>query len=366
MTAPLTASAVASTTSVTLTFHSPGMGNGYDGTVSVPQSPTRADWKVTLGGTIIGSFIGRTGFGPFRWTGSVPLKVISTGPTLVNGTQYTACLVGIAARGTAPFVTPTPQVVTTVRYVPNEATPLYTGPFVTHSGAAFSLTVTLTTALSAMVVAHSPHSTTTTKPMAYCAVVELGKFFTVIPTSRFARFVAPFGSRTVVTSDGAQIAVIPIGLVTSATTATVSIYTSGAGASAVGIWGLTENPDVSLQADGRAYPLGNLNGTGTIFKNASATAAVVSAPTSPLRVLVKSASLVTGTATGHVGNLQVIQANGTKTLVVAYQVKGGVAVNSEPPGGVLLDPGQGVDLKAFTNGTTTVSGTAVVHYDLVV
>ncbi len=234
---------------------------------------------------------------------------------------------------------------------------------------AFSITVTPGGKLWAALMVVVRPLTSGTIP--YCAQASIGQYvYQASPRAAItgllaASFAPGVGGATTFT------AIIPVeGLVKTGTLTkiVVGIYTSAASTETyvVMILGLSKNPGVQLRPDGRAYPLGALNYPAAIYKTATDTVTMVSAPTSPLRVFVKSVSLVIGTDTAHIGNMKVQQTDGAIVLADAYQVKGCVAIFREIPDGKLLNPGKGVNLVAYTNSTTTVSGSAVIDYDLVV
>lgn len=158
-----------------------------------------------------------------------------------------------------------------------------------------------------------------------------------------------------------------------AITVTVYYATAVAGKTVVLATGLTSNPGVQLRSDGRAYPIGS---HGASSQAGTTPVNVVAAPTSPLRILVKSMSVesswLVGTKLGaRRANLYGTINGASVTLLTAvaagHQAASGNAT-LDPPGGILLDAAT-----SLTVASTAVNGTAAnfiarasVTYDLVV
>ena len=158
-----------------------------------------------------------------------------------------------------------------------------------------------------------------------------------------------------------------------AITVTVYYATAVAGKTVVLATGLTSNPGVQLRSDGRTYPLGS---HGASSQAGTTPVNVVAAPTSPLRILVKSMSVesswLVGTKLGaRRANLYGTINGASVTLLTAvaagHQAASGNAT-LDPPGGILLDAAT-----SLTVASTAVNGTpanfvarASVTYDLVV
>lgn len=98
------------------------------------------------------------------------------------------------------------------------------------------------------------------------------------------------------------------------------LSTAATGEGSVDVWGTTANPGVSMRNDGRAYPIGSVPFTEATASASSGT--VFAAPTSPLRVLLRSLNAVvraptgtlvaiTGTVNGASANLGALIAGGT-------------------------------------------------------
>ena len=109
-----------------------------------------------------------------------------------------------------------------------------------------------------------------------------------------------------------------------------------------GIRGLTSNPGVQLRSDGRAYPIGSLRATVTITGAGN----VIAAPTSPLRIMLRS--------------LSIVPANTASTGITQFVVTGG----SQDVGRAMLQPTKGVVVPFMRNwdaGLLLPAGTALTY-----
>lgn len=171
------------------------------------------------------------------------------------------------------------------------------------------------------------------------------------------RFCAPFGlihllATTVLTN--AYQAVVPLASI-AGHPLQLTVFLQGTNKGKVLVYGLTTNPGVGLRADGRAHPMG-FNARGAAFT--AATGTIVPTPASPLRVLLRSASLADSVAASVLSLTATVNA-GTRTLLSAQNGAANVVWDA----GLLCDPGTAVK---FTSTAGAATRNVAVTYDLVV
>lgn len=115
-------------------------------------------------------------------------------------------------------------------------------------------------------------------------------------------------------------------------------YFNGVNSDAVVVYGITGEQPVNMRSDGRAYPVGSLGAQLTV---GTGSGTVIAAPTTPLRIFLKSANM---SANGVNSSVSVTVSGNVIALMNLFG--GGNATAFIPPDGLLLDPATAVTLGA--------------------
>lgn len=176
-----------------------------------------------------------------------------------------------------------------------------------------------------------------------------------------SRFVAP-GGKALTTSIAMQCQAIVPGVYNAGVDQMITLYFASADVGNVTVFGLTKNPGVQLRPDGRSYPIGSRHISVGWFAT-STLHTIITAPTSPLRIMVRSIQFFHGgTVTG---NQHIIASTGS-VLALTYVTKGPVSISRKWDDGFLLDSGATIKGGAFTGTSTGQDGFVTIDYTLVV